>query len=445
MARKRRRDVIDESVVGVYHIWTRTARSEYALGYDPDRKEDFSHRKVWIEQRLKALVSVFAVECCDYAILDNHLHLILRNRPDVARNWDDRELARRWLMVNRSALALEPEPSADEIRALCKDKKKMVAIRAEISSVSMFLGCLKQPVSIRANIEDEVPGVFWSSRFGARRLENEESLLVCSMYVNMNPIRAGKAQRLEDVEHSSLTARLKDRVEHDATRKQSGWLAAVHEDGDGFYGMEQGLRASNRGYLRMTFDDQLQLLEELVKREKLGEIFRGSRSTRVQLMAERPQPSAVTEAPVVTDLFRTIGLRVPEAKKPELTEADLSAALDGVPEAAPVSAMETVAAAAALGKAALEKGALEKGALEKATLEQTALGQAAVGKAALGQGAIGKGAVEAVVGGEQSILQRLGIDRDEWETQVRVFSRRFGRELAIKPRSRGGGKSVLRK
>ena len=38
----------------------------------------FEDRKQWIEDRLKELVGVFAVELAGFAVMDNHLHLLVR-------------------------------------------------------------------------------------------------------------------------------------------------------------------------------------------------------------------------------------------------------------------------------------------------------------------------------------------------------------------------------
>ena len=40
-----------------------------------------------------------AVEVVSHALLDNHLHTILRIRPDLAQKWSDREIAQRWLTI----------------------------------------------------------------------------------------------------------------------------------------------------------------------------------------------------------------------------------------------------------------------------------------------------------------------------------------------------------
>jgi hypothetical protein len=45
------------------------------------------------------LASVFAIDCLTFAVLSNHLHLILRSRPDIVRGWSDQEVAKRWLRL----------------------------------------------------------------------------------------------------------------------------------------------------------------------------------------------------------------------------------------------------------------------------------------------------------------------------------------------------------
>jgi len=43
--------------------------------------------------------------------MSNHLHLILRNRPDVVALWSDQEVARRWLAVFPGRVGTEPDPT----------------------------------------------------------------------------------------------------------------------------------------------------------------------------------------------------------------------------------------------------------------------------------------------------------------------------------------------
>ena len=50
----------------------------------------------WVEDRLKNLASKFAIEVCAYAVLDNHLHVVLRLNDAVAVGWTYGEMVRRW-------------------------------------------------------------------------------------------------------------------------------------------------------------------------------------------------------------------------------------------------------------------------------------------------------------------------------------------------------------
>ena len=237
MARRRRRDVIDESAVGAYHVYSRTVRRAFLVGYDPVTGRDFSYRKDLLLQRLKDLVSVFAVECLDETILDNHFHAILRNRPDLVAGWSDEEVARRWLRLRQSDLALRPEPKPEQVAELLQDSEKLAEIRRKLSSISCLMAHLKEPLARVSNAQDHCQGAFWQGRFGCERLEDDAALLVCSLYVNMNPIRAGIARTPEEARYTSAYERIQDGVSGDPQHPHSGWLSAVHVDGDGYDGV----------------------------------------------------------------------------------------------------------------------------------------------------------------------------------------------------------------
>ena len=43
--------------------------------------------------------ALFGIEVFAYSVMSNHLHLVLRNRPDRVSQWSDREVAERWCRV----------------------------------------------------------------------------------------------------------------------------------------------------------------------------------------------------------------------------------------------------------------------------------------------------------------------------------------------------------
>ena len=115
MARSPRRDLIDAAEVGVYHCVQRAVRRAWLCGQDPVTGKNFDHRKVWIQERLAFLAGQFAIDICSIAMMSNHVHMVLRNRPDIAGQWSDEEVARRWwnLFPGRKTeddKAAEPEP-----------------------------------------------------------------------------------------------------------------------------------------------------------------------------------------------------------------------------------------------------------------------------------------------------------------------------------------------
>ena len=42
---------------------------------------------------MRELARLFAIEVCGYSVMSNHLHLVLRNRRDIAEQWSDDEIA----------------------------------------------------------------------------------------------------------------------------------------------------------------------------------------------------------------------------------------------------------------------------------------------------------------------------------------------------------------
>src|SRR5271163_2750358 len=91
-----RRQIVVEDTVGVYHCIARCVRRAFLCGIDPITGTDYEHRKEWIRDRLEHLASVFAIEVCGYAVMSNHIHVVLRARPDLARDWSDEAIALLW-------------------------------------------------------------------------------------------------------------------------------------------------------------------------------------------------------------------------------------------------------------------------------------------------------------------------------------------------------------
>ncbi len=107
-----RGQIVVEDQVGVYHCIARFVRRAFLCGVDPYTGQDFSHRKDWILDRMRQLAGLFAIEVCGYSVMSNHLHLVLRNRPDVAEQWSDDEIALRGQGFSRPVTMPRASPSS---------------------------------------------------------------------------------------------------------------------------------------------------------------------------------------------------------------------------------------------------------------------------------------------------------------------------------------------
>ncbi|MEK7415874.1 MAG: hypothetical protein AAB263_21415 [Planctomycetota bacterium] len=198
-----RSELIPESSCGVFHLVTRCVRRERLL----DRGE----RKVWLCRGLAGWFRHMGIDLLAYSVMGNHLHLVVRLRPDVVEGWSKTELARHALAVLpvRSGPSLEPLSVSPAVVERYADNAKWLAQqRLRLSSPSWLLRLVKQEVSRRANAEDGCTGHFWEKRFTSVALLDEAATLACMVYVDLNPLRAGIVKTPE----ASLFTSIRHRV-----------------------------------------------------------------------------------------------------------------------------------------------------------------------------------------------------------------------------------------
>jgi REP element-mobilizing transposase RayT len=254
---------------------------------------------------MERLASVFAMDVLTYAILSNHLHIVARTRPDIAQEWSDQEVAIRWLRIFPGCRIDEHlgDPTTNAVNALANDSHRIQLIRTRLSDPSWFMKALCEPIARLANFQDNVTGHFWEGRFKAQAITDEAGLLACSMYVDLNPIRAALANTPEESVHTSAydriqalegktipsaaadlvaiatdeAARIIKTSTPDQLRKkkalakkkrgaaipQDAWLSPLSLNESASPGPQpskSGLRASDKGFLSLNLADYLQLL-----------------------------------------------------------------------------------------------------------------------------------------------------------------------------------------
>ena len=293
MGRVSRNESCPEDEINVVHCINRCVRRGFLCGHDSVTGKNYEHRREWICHRFEFLAEHMAVEVLGFAVLSNHFHIVLRNRPDVVKDWSDDEVVRRWWNLcpgRRNEDKSAAEPTELELKALKGDKDKLAECRKRLSSVSWFMRFVAEYIAKRANEDDEVKGRFWEGRFKCQPLLDDAAILACLQYVDLNPIRAGLAKSIEASDFTSAQARLAD------LKKASEFSSVPAADRACEYGSKAGWlqpvpleprrkavrevstkrRASNKGFLSMTVAEYLQLLDwtgrQLRRDGKLGAI-----------------------------------------------------------------------------------------------------------------------------------------------------------------------------
>jgi len=211
MPRKNRSDVYDPTQHGVYHCFNRTTRRSYLHGVDPLTGYDYSHRRGWFRVRMKFLINGFCLDLLSYAIMPNHWHCVIRNRPDLVKKLTDREVAIRWLsLTSRKPTRGNKggEIREAEINAILSRPKRVKELRKRLSDISWFVKLMCQTVARQCNIDDGCTGHFFEDRFKLKPLKEQEDVLACMAYVDLNPIRAEMAETPEESDFNSVQQRV---------------------------------------------------------------------------------------------------------------------------------------------------------------------------------------------------------------------------------------------
>ncbi len=174
---------------------------------DPYSGRSFDHRKDWVEARIHLLAECYAVAIHAYAVMSNHLHLVVRINPSDASAWSDEEVATRWVRLFPPREDTEAAIEHKRMRLLA-DPARLALIRRRLGSLSWLMRCLVEPIARRANREDGCKVRFWEGRYKCQALCDERSVLAAMAYVDLNPIRAGIADRLEASMHTSVATRI---------------------------------------------------------------------------------------------------------------------------------------------------------------------------------------------------------------------------------------------
>ena len=86
-------------------------------------------------RRLETLAGSFAVSVCGFAVIDNHLHVLVRLDVDDARCWTAEEVVRRWIQayLPKTAQGEQIEITQAGINHHAQDQKRVELLRERLT------------------------------------------------------------------------------------------------------------------------------------------------------------------------------------------------------------------------------------------------------------------------------------------------------------------------
>ncbi|WP_461534765.1 transposase [Spongorhabdus nitratireducens] len=204
-----RSNLIDPSSTPYYHCIARCVRRAWLCGEDHLTGKNYEHRRQWVVDRLEALVDIFAIEVCAYAVMSNHYHVVLHINRHPADKWTRDEVLMRWTSLFTGPLLAQRYLARDKLNTaeLARVDDYVATYRDRLMDISWFMRCLNEYLAREANKEDGCKGRFWEGRFKSQALLDEAALLTCMTYVDLNPVRAKIATTPEKSDFTSVQER----------------------------------------------------------------------------------------------------------------------------------------------------------------------------------------------------------------------------------------------
>ena len=275
-----RKELVSVQDTPYYHVVSRCVRRSFLCGIDKPSGRNYEQRRQWIEDRIRILSSLFSIDICAYAVMSNHLHIVVKLRTETASNWSDTDIVNRWLCLFKGPILIQKWQAGENLSEAQLDTvKDIIALyRKRLTSLSWFMKCLNEPIARQANKEDNCTGHFWESRFKSQALLTEEALLSCMAYVDLNPVRADMASTPEASEHTSIKERIKPQFDLTSAielQKQLLALRGFHSTIKPLVTFEGDVRNGEQDGILFSLTDYLELVDRtgrILRDDKRGAI-----------------------------------------------------------------------------------------------------------------------------------------------------------------------------
>jgi tRNA(Arg) A34 adenosine deaminase TadA len=77
--------------------------------------QSYKHRRGWVEKRLLFLSTLFAIDICAYAVMSNHVHVVVHVDKNEASAWEVDEVLNRYHNLHKGTLLTQKYVRGDEL------------------------------------------------------------------------------------------------------------------------------------------------------------------------------------------------------------------------------------------------------------------------------------------------------------------------------------------
>jgi putative transposase len=180
---------------GSFHIISRVAGQEILL---------HEQEKEYFMKLLERLASGFFVQIHAFCIMGNHFHILASGREKEAQQVSKEELLKRYRRLYPKESEPPPGSYLPNGDLIPDEDGGIERLRERLGSISRFVQELKQSFSRWYNKTHNRKGYLWSDRFKGVILSKGQAQLMCSAYIDLNPVRANMVQVPEEYRWSSL-------------------------------------------------------------------------------------------------------------------------------------------------------------------------------------------------------------------------------------------------
>ncbi|MGB6135533.1 MAG: transposase [Shewanella sp.] len=262
-----------------YHCCSRVVRKAFLCGIDNVTGENFEHRREWVDSRILELATIFAIDICAYAVMSNHLHVVVKVDTDKAKQWSDKEVLIQWHKGFKGTLLTQKYLKGEALNQFERQTvdECVTEYRKRLIDISWFMRSLSEPIARMANKEDKCTGRFWEGRFKSQALLDEAALLACMAYVDLNSIRANVAATPETSDYTSIQRRINSAIKGEQPTELLPFVGNEHLN------MTNGLKFNVKDYIKLIDDTG-----RIIREDKHGAISSSSQDilNRLNIPAE---------------------------------------------------------------------------------------------------------------------------------------------------------------